>query len=130
MTTTEQRTQTLHPRSLALLRWTGVIAALASAGVHFLLGVRMFPDGLGISFLVAGLGFLAGIALVLADVRRRAVYALGIPFTLGQIVLWYLFNFTGDGKSFPGDIGTLGAIDKIAQVILIIVVAVLLWDSS
>ncbi|MFC7057816.1 DUF7475 family protein [Halovenus salina] len=113
-----------------MLRWVGIAAALASAAVHLLLGARMVPSGLGISFIVAGIGFVGGVLLVLADVRRRAVYALGIPFTLGQIVLWYLFNFAGGDKSFPGDIGTLGAVDKVAQVILIVALAVLVWDNS
>lgn len=130
MATTEQQGLQSDTRGLTVLRWVGIAAALASAAVHLLLGARMVPSGLGISFIVAGIGFVGGVLLVLADVRRRAVYALGIPFTLGQIVLWYLFNFAGGDKSFPGDIGTLGAVDKVAQVILIVALAVLVWDKS
>jgi hypothetical protein len=82
---------------------------------------------MGISFILAGLGFLGAIALVLADYRRRTVYAVGVPFTLIQIVLWYVVNFTGsNAKAFPGGIGTLGAIDKVAQVVLIAVLILLL----
>jgi hypothetical protein len=106
------------------------MAALVTAGVHLLLGVRLLPGGLGISFIFAGIGFVGAVILVLADVQRRAVYAAGVPFTLGQIVLWYVFNFTGDSKSFPGDIGALGAIDKIAQVVLIVVLVMLLLSES
>lgn len=126
MATTEQQGLSLQTGSLTALHWVGILAALASAGVHLVLGVRLAPSGLGISFILAGLGFVGAVILVLVDVRRRAVYAVGIPFTLGQIVLWYLFNFAGGGKSFPGDIGTLGAIDKVAQVVLIAVLVVLL----
>jgi len=81
---------------------------------------------MGISFVLAGLGFLGAIALVMLNYRRRTVYAVGIPFTLLQIVLWYYVNFVSFGKSFPADIGTLGAVDKVAQVVLLAVLVVLL----
>jgi len=81
---------------------------------------------MGISFILAGIGFLGGIALVLLNYRRRAVYALGIPFTLVQIVLWYQLNFIAGPRSFPADVGTLGAIDKVAQVVLAVVLVALL----
>lgn len=81
---------------------------------------------MGISFILAGLGFIGGVGLLVIDYRRRAVYAVGILFTLVQIVLWYVINFAGGTKSFPADVGTLGAIDKIAQVVLIAVLVALL----
>lgn len=129
MATAEQQGVSLQTGSLNALHWVGIVGALVSAGVHLLLGVRMFPSGLGSSFILAGIGFIGAVLLVLIDYRRRAVYAAGIPFTVGQIVLWYLFNFAGDGKSFPGDIGTLGAIDKVAQVVLVAVLLVLLRNE-
>ena len=58
--------------------------------------------------------------------RRRTVYAVGIPFTLVQILAWYYLNFAAGPKSFPADVGTLGAVDKVAQVVLIVVLVVLL----
>lgn len=130
MATTEQQGLSLQVRSLGVRHWLGIVAALASAGIHFLLGVRFLPTGLGISFILAGFGFVGAVVLVLLGIRRRAVYALGIPFTLGQIVLWYLVNFSGGSKSFPGDIGTLGALDKLAQLVLIAVLVILLRDES
>lgn len=126
MATAENQGVSLQVESLNALHWVGILGAVVSAGVHLLLGVRMFPSGLGISFILAGIGFLGGIGLVLVNVRRRAVYAVGLPFTIGQIVLWYVVNFTGGGKSFPGDVGTLGAVDKVAQVALVAVLVVLL----
>jgi hypothetical protein len=38
-------------------------------------------------FLLAGVVFLGAIVAMLFNVYRRVVYALGIPFTAGQIVL-------------------------------------------
>jgi hypothetical protein len=126
MGTTGTRGLSLEVASLDSVHWVGIVAALVSAAVHLLLGVRMLPSGMGISFVLAGLGFLGAIVLVLLDYRRRTVYAVGIPFTLVQILLWYYVNFVSLGKSFPADIGTLGAIDKLAQVVLIAVLVVLL----
>ena len=126
MPTTETGGFTLQTESLGALHWVGIIAALVSAAIHLLLGVRMFPSGMGISFILAGLGFLGAIGLVLIAYRRRTVYAVGIPFVLVQIVLWYVVNFANGSKAFPGDIGTFGAIDKIAQLVLLGVLIALL----
>lgn len=126
MATAESGTLELDIGSLDVLHWVGIAAALVTAAVHLFLGFRMFPSGLGISFVLAGIGFLGGIALVLLDYRRRAVYGLGIPFTLVQIVLWYYVNFAAGPYSFPTEMGTLGAIDKIAQVVLVAVLVALL----
>jgi hypothetical protein len=116
----------LQWESLGVIHWVGILAAVITAAVHLLLGVRMLPAGLGISFVLAGLGFLGAIVLVLIDYRRQAVYALGIPFVLVQIILWLVHNFVTGSKTFPGDIGTLGAVDKIAQVVLLGVLITLL----
>jgi len=126
MATADSRGLELDVTSLTGLHWLGIVAAVVSAAVHLLLGVRMLPSAMGISFVLAGLGFLGGIALVLVDYRRRAVYAVGIPFTLVQVLLWYYVNFVSLGKSFPADVGTLGAVDKLAQVVLLAVLVALL----
>ncbi|MDZ5812464.1 hypothetical protein U4E84_14030 [Halorubrum sp. AD140] len=126
MATTEARQPAVDVGSLNGLHWVGIVAALVSAAVHLLLGVRMFPSPMGISFVLAGLGFLGGVGLLVIDYRRRAVYAVGIAFTLVQIVLWYVINFAGGAKSFPADVGTLGAVDKVAQIALITVLVALL----
>lgn len=126
MATAEKQGPALDIESLSGLHWVGIVAAVVTAAVHLFLGVRMLPSGMGISFVLAGLGFLGAIALVLLNYRRRTVYAVGIPFTLIQVVLWYYVNFVRLGKSFPADMGTLGAIDKVAQVVLLAVLVALL----
>jgi succinate dehydrogenase/fumarate reductase cytochrome b subunit len=123
---TARQQSTLRTDSLDRLHWLGIVAALVTAAIHLLLGVRLFPSGIGISFVLAGLGFLGAVALVLVDYRRRAIYAIGIPFTLVQVVLWYVFNFANGPKAFPADVGALGAVDKLAQVVLVAVLLVLL----
>ncbi|MCL7417499.1 MAG: hypothetical protein M8354_06635 [Halalkalicoccus sp.] len=126
MDTAETHGMALSIDTLDGIHWLGILSALVSAGVHLLIGAWFFPSTLGISFVLAGLGFIGAVVLVLVDFHRRAVYAVGIPFTLVQIVLWYWVNFVGMDKSFPADIGTLDAVDKIAQVVLLAVLVVLL----
>jgi hypothetical protein len=126
MASTESADGVLQTETLGAVHWVGILAAIVSAGVHLLLGVRMVPSGMGISFVLAGLGFLGAIVLVLVGYRRQTVYVIGIPFVLVQIVLWFVVNFVNGSKSFPGDIGTLGAVDKLAQVVLVGVLVVLL----
>ena len=115
--------------SLTPLHWIGILAATVSGIAHAVLGVQV-GGPLGISFLFATLGFGAGVTAIIAGYRRRLVYGLGIPFTAGQIVLWYVVNFAAGPYSFPADVGTPGAVDKVAQVVLIAVLAVLLSRES
>ncbi|WP_152042313.1 DUF7475 family protein [Salinigranum salinum] len=108
--------------SLGSLHWIGIGLAAITGVIHLFLGVRFISGGLGVPFLVAGVGFLAGIAVIVLDYRRRQFYLLGIPFTLGQVVLWYVFNADSINA---GDVGAIGAIDKIAQVLFVAVLVVL-----
>jgi len=125
---TDAGTLSPDPGSLNGLAYVGIIAAIVSATIHLRLGVGFLSSPLGISFVLAGLGFFGAVALVLLNYRRRTVYAVGVPFTAIQIVLWYAFNFAAGDKAFPADVGTLGAVDKLAQVVLIGVLIVLLRE--
>ena len=126
MAATETQGRSLDVASFDNRHWLGIVAALITAAIHLLLGVRLAPSGIGISFILAGLGFLGAITLVVLGIRRRLVYAVGIPFTLVQILLWYYVNFVAGPKSFPTDVGALGAIDKLAQLVLLAVLVSLL----
>lgn len=126
MGATETTSSTLRTDSLSGLHWAGIAAAVVSGLIHLRLGLGSLPVPLRISFLLAGLGFLGAVVLVLFDYHRRTVYAVGIPFVLAQIGAWYYINFATGPKSFPADVGTLGAVDKVAQVLLLAVLVVLL----
>ncbi len=110
---------------LGSLHYLGIALALLSGVIHLFLGASFAPDPLGLSFLFAGIVFLLAVAGVLVNYRRELLYKLGIPFTAGQIVLWYYLNFAAGDKAFPADVGGIGAVDKIAQVVLIAVLALL-----
>ncbi len=111
---------------LGSLHYLAIGLALLSGVIHLFLGVSYAPEPLGLSFLFAGAVFLLAVAGVLLNYRRRLLYGLGIPFTAGQIVLWYYVNFAAGDKAFPADVGTIGAVDKVAQVALIVLLALLL----
>ncbi|MEF8830124.1 MAG: hypothetical protein V5A23_01120 [Halobacteriales archaeon] len=103
--------------SLTGLHWGAAVLALVSGVIHLFLGVSFVDSPMGWSFLFAGVVFVAAVVALLADYRRRLLYLLGIPFTGGQIVLWYAVNVP--------KFSTLGIVDKVAQVLLVVALVVL-----
>lgn len=104
---------------LTALQWAAVAAALVTAGVHAYLGVQDLGGAFGIAFLVATGGFLAGIAAIVGNYRRRLVYLIGIPFTAGQIGLWFALN-----QPIP-PVPPIELVDKVAQAVLVALLFVL-----
>lgn len=107
--------------SLGPVHWLAVALALLSGVVHLVLGVGFLANPMGVAFLIAAAGFFGGVALVLVDYRRRLLYLLGIPFTAGQVVLWYLLN----RPAGLADLSAAEAVDKVAQLLLIAALIVL-----
>ena len=122
-------TDTVDLSGLGPVAYLGIALALLSGLVHLQLGVNYAPEPLGLAFLFAGIVFLLAAAGVAMNYRRRLLYQLGIPFVAGQILIWYFLNFAGGEKAFPADVGAIGAVDKIAQVALIVVLALLLREQ-
>ena len=104
--------------SMTPLHWAGVVLAVVSGVLHLGLGASFGLNGFGISFVVAGVAFLVGAAAVVVDYRRRLFYMIGIPFTLGQVVAWYVVN----APSFS----PLGLLDKAVQLAFVVVLVLLL----
>jgi len=113
-------------KSLTPLHWLGVVMALISALVHLVLGAGFLPHWMGILFVLAGGGYIGGIVLLVVDFRRRLLYLVGVPYTLVQIIGWYAVN----QPTGLGDLTAAGAIDKIAQLVLIVVLTVLYLQES
>ena len=111
-----------HTESLTTLHWVGVALALVTGVLHLYLGALFITNPMGWSFIFAGVGFLGGVVAVLMDYRRRLLYLLGIPFTAGQIVAWYVVN--------APDFSALGYLDKVVQVALVVVLVVLYRRES
>lgn len=87
---------------------TVVVALLAfTAATHIYAGaVEGAPP-----VLLAGVGFLGGIALYLRGLRRHLLTLLAVPFTAVQIPLWYVAK--------AGNFTLVGYVDKAAQVVLV-----------
>ena len=112
----------LRTESLTTLHWVGAALAVVTGVLHLYLGALFITDPMGWSFLFAGVGFLGGVAALLVDYRRRLLYLLGVPFTAGQIVAWYVVN--------APEFSALGYLDKVVQVALIAVLVVLYRRES
>lgn len=103
--------------SLGALHWIAVLLAIVTGGIHLYAG---FVEG-RIPVLLAGLGFLGATGLFLIGYRRRVLYSVGIVYTAVQIPLWYVAK--------AGEYTTLGYVDKIVQIVLVLVLAYLYWDA-
>jgi hypothetical protein len=87
---------------------TAVVALLLfTAATHVYAGVVEGAPPV----LLAGVGFLGGIALYLRGLRRRLLTLLAVPFTAVQIPLWYVAK--------AGNFTLVGYADKAAQVVLV-----------
>ncbi|MGM0399617.1 MAG: DUF7475 family protein [Halobacteriota archaeon] len=117
MSSTTDSGTSIRTESLTGLHWIAIVLALVTGMIHLVLGVSFISDPMGWSFLFAGVVFLAAIVAVLYDYRRRLIYLLGIPFTGGQIVAWYVVN--------APEFSPLGIGDKVVQLVLIVVLALL-----
>jgi hypothetical protein len=112
--------------SLTAVHWAGIVFALVSGAIHLFLGVNFISSPLGVSFVLAGLGFVGAVVLVLLDYRRRLVYLVGVPFTGVQIAIWYQVQVVPRGFL---ELGTLDYVDKIAQGLLILVLLYLIREE-
>lgn len=109
--------QTIDTASLSPLHWAAFGLAAITGVLHVWLGVQFISSPLGISFLLAGVAFFGGAALVAIDYRRRLVYAIGVPFTAVQIVAWYLVN--------APEFSPVGYLDKAVQAAFVLALVVL-----
>ena len=108
-------TDTLTP-----VHWIAGVLALISGAIHLVLGIQFWGDPTSGPFVLAGLGFLGGIVLALLDYRRRLVYLVGVVFVAAQIVAFYYINYLNQPAFSAVEI-----IDKLAQVLLIVLLLVL-----
>lgn len=99
----------VHYAAMGLAMITGVIHLYLYYSQEFL------------PFLFAGVVFLAATIGVLLNVYRRALYAISIPFTSGQIAIWYM-------QGMPDM--QIAVFDKPVQALLIVLLGYLLYAES
>jgi hypothetical protein len=130
MATTTDSGLSLSTDSLTGIHWVGVVLALLSGVIHLFLGVRLGSQlgyaGLPGAFILAGLGFVGAVILLLVDFRRRLVYAVGVPFVGAQVVIWLWTQVLNSSRS----LGTVDYVDKVAQVLLIVILLYLLATEN
>ncbi|WP_233203952.1 DUF7475 family protein [Halegenticoccus soli] len=105
-------------RSLTRLHYVGVVLAAVSGLIHLFLGVANLPSPLAIGFVLAGLGFFGGVALLVAGYDRRLLYVAGIPFVGVQIFGYFALNW-------PDVVSAVGLFDKAVQLALLAVLVAL-----
>lgn len=94
-------------------QWAALTLAVATGVIHIFVGaVDARPP-----LVLAGLGFLGGVGLFLADYRRPLLYPVGALYTAVQIVAWAVVN--------AGDYTALGYADKAVQLALVAVLVLL-----
>lgn len=110
--------------------WVAVALVVVTGCVHLAVGVSGLVSGaavgLAAAVTLAGLGFFGAVVLVLRDLRRRLLYAAGVPYTAVQVGLWYWLNYGRTGDSLAG-VSPVAVIDKTAQVTLVVLLAWLAW---
>lgn len=114
------------------LNWTHysiTVLSAISAYIHLVFGLRIGFETLGISFILASVGFMIGSIMILSDYQRKKVYLLGIPFVLGQIILWIWLNSISLSM-IPAGIGSLETIDKTAQILILVLLPYMLHVES
>jgi hypothetical protein len=111
------KSSVLEVQSVSRLGWLAVALVAVTGVIHVYAGV---VEG-RIPVALAGVGFLAAIGLYLVDYRRPLLYLVGIVYTAIQIPLWYVVK--------AGEFTTVGYVDKAVQVLLVVVLAYLYWQT-
>jgi len=106
----------------------GGLTASVSGIIHLYLTALIGLTPLGISFIFAGIGFFAGIILYHLNYRRKIICLLGLPFVAGQIFVWYIVNRIPLSMLLTGR-PMLDVVDKLSQIILILVLLYLLNED-
>lgn len=106
MTAVRPRAFRLDADTMTPAHWAAAGLAAVTGAIH----LYLYASQGFLPFLFAGVVFYTAIIGMALNVYRRALYALGVPFTAGQIGLWLYLGMPD---------ATLGAVDKVVQVALI-----------
>ncbi|MFH5797936.1 hypothetical protein [Haladaptatus sp. CMAA 1911] len=119
---TETRTWFDNTDGLTSLDYVGIVLAAITGLIHLYEGVEDLGEGIfGILFILAGLGFFGAIILLWVGFDRRVLYPVGIAYTGIQFAAYF-------GLRWPNVYEPLGLVDKLVQ-LLLIVVLFLLWQT-
>lgn len=106
------RAETMTP-----IHWVTLALAAVTGVVHlYLYYLQANP-----AFLFAGVVFFGAIIATLLNVYRRVIYALGVPFTAGQIAIWYMVGMPDM---------SIALVDKPVQAVLIVLLVYLFFNEK
>ncbi|ELZ95110.1 hypothetical protein C440_08537 [Haloferax mucosum ATCC BAA-1512] len=106
-----------------IVPYVAILGALASVYAHLSLApvVMGFNQTQAILFVLAGVGFLAGIAVYLSKLWRREFYLVAIAFALAQIVAFFVMN---------GPLNDMAVLSKSGEAVFSIAAAYLYLNES
>lgn len=93
-----------------IVPYVAILAALVSTYVHLSLApmVLGFDRTQGVLFVLAGVGFLCGIAVYFTRYWRREFYLVGAAFALAQVAAFFVMG---------GPTNTMAVVSKTAEVV-------------
>lgn len=106
------RAETMTP-----LHWATFGLAAVTGAIHLYLYYQQANP----AFLFAGVVFFGAVIAGLLNVYRRVLYALGVPFTAGQIVVWAMMGMPDM---------SIAVIDKPIQIALIALLVYLFFNEK
>lgn len=116
-TSTERATQSEAP--LLSFDYVAIVLAALSGVIHLYEGYEDFGEGvLAILFILAGLGFLAWVVLLFIGFDKKTLYLAGFVFTAIQFVGYFVIRW-------PNIYEGIGLVDKVVQLLLMIVLVLL-----
>jgi hypothetical protein len=106
-----------------IVPYVAILGALASTSVHLSLApmILQFNSTRGILFVLAGLGFIGGIAVYLTKYWRREFYLVAIAFALAQIIAWAVMS---------GRVNDMAIISKGGEAVFAVAAAYLYWTDA
>jgi len=105
------------PARMSWAHWIATALAVVTGVIH----LYLYVDQGFVPFLFADVVFLVAAVAVLLNAYRRLLYALGIPFTAGQIGIWA-------AQGMPDM--SIAMIDKPVQALLILLLAYLFVNED
>ena len=106
-----------HAETMTPIHWVTFGLAAITGMIHMYLWYQQGNP----AFLMAGAVFFGAVIAGLLNVYRRALYAIGIPFTAGQIAIWALMGMPDM---------SIAIVDKPIQVALIVLLAYLFFTEK
>lgn len=106
-----------RPETMTPIHWATFGLAAVTGAIH----LYLYYTQANPAFLFAGIVFFGAVVAGLLNVYRRVLYAVGVPFTAGQIVIWAMMGMPDM---------SIAVVDKPVQVALIVLLVYLFFNEK